>query len=274
MNAIPRRSPGPFGRLLRQWRALRGMSQLRLASEAGTSTRHLSFVETGRSQPSREMVLRLAEALDVPLRERNALLAAAGFAALYRESGLAAPQMEPVSRALAFLLDRHEPFPAYLVDRCWRVLRGNAAAARSFSRFAGSADVWRESPPNLLRLTLHPEGLRPWIVNWSDVAGALVTRLQREVAFARTDDALAELLDEVLRIPDLPASSLVPDLERPAAPVLPLHLKRGDLELRVFSTITTLGTPMDVTVQELRIESFMPADPASEALLRALAKGN
>jgi hypothetical protein len=218
------------------------------------------------------MVLRLAEALDIPLRERNALLAAAGFAALYRESALDAPDMEPVSRVLAFLLERHEPFPAFLVDRSWRVLRGNAAALRSFSRFAGPAEVWRESPPNLLRLTLHPEGLRPWIVNWADVAEALLGRLQREVAFAGTDGALAALLDELLRLPGLPETSRVPDLERPSMPVLPLHLKREGLELRLFSAITTLGTPMDVTLQELRIESFMAADAATETLLRALAE--
>jgi len=156
-----------FGRELRRWRGLRGASQLRLATEAGISARHLSFMETGRSRPSRAMVLRLAEALDVPLRERNVLLAAAGFASVYRESALDAPEMEPVVRMLHFLLERHEPFPAYLVDACWRVHRANAAAERMRGHLAGPHPVWRETPLNLLRLTLHPEGLRPYLLNWS-----------------------------------------------------------------------------------------------------------
>lgn len=268
---MPERAPSPFGRLLRQWRTLRGASQLRLATEAGVSSRHLSFVETGRSQPSREMVVRLAEALDVPLRERNALLAAAGFASVYRESRLDAPELEPVDRALEFLLERHEPFPAFLVDRCWRLVRGNRAGGRSLSRFVGSGPVWRESPPNLLKITLDPDGMRPWLVNWEEVAAWLVARLHREVAFAGPDEELAALLDEVLRIPGLPPACRAPDPGRTPQPVLPMHLKRDDLEVRLFSTITTIGTPQDVTLQDLRIESFMPADAASEARLRELA---
>jgi transcriptional regulator with XRE-family HTH domain len=266
------RGPSPFGLLLRQWRALRGASQLRLATEAGISTRHLSFIETGRSQPSREMVVRLAETLDVPLRERNALLAAAGFAALYRRSDLEARELEPVGRMLDFLLERHEPFPAFLADRAWRALRANRAALRTFARFAGPGAVWQEQPPNLVRLTLHPDGLRPWIVNFDDVAGALVPRLQRERALAGPDPELAALVDEVLALPGLPESCRVPDPARASQPVLPLHLKREGLELRLFSAITTFDTPQDVTLQELRIESFMPADDASEARLRALAE--
>lgn len=267
------REPSPFGRLLRQWRAHRGASQLALATEADTSTRHLSFLETGRSRPSREMVLRLAEALDVPLRERNALLAAAGFAALYRESALDAPGLEPVSRVLGFLLESHDPFPAYLVDREWNVLRANRAAALAFGRFAGEAPVWRETPPNLLRLTVHPDGLRPWILNWDEVATWLATRLQRELAYAGHDPELAERVDAVLALAGLPDGAPAPDPETPSRPVLPLHLKRDDLELRLFSAITTLGTPQDVTLQELRIESFFPADAASEERLRALGAG-
>jgi len=261
----------PFGRLLRQWRTLRGASQLQLATEAGTSTRHLSFVETGRSQPSREMVLRLAEALDVPLRERNVLLEAAGFASLYRETALGAPELEPIGRVLDFLLERHEPFPAFLVDRCWRVLRANRAAQRVFARFTGPGDVWRESPANLMRLTLHPEGFRPDIVNFEEVATWALSGLQRDVAFAGRDPELAALLDEMLGLPDLPERSRVPDLSRAPQPVLPLHLKREGTELRIFSVITTFATPRDVTLQDLRIESFLPADAASEAELRALA---
>jgi len=269
---VAQRPPSPFGRLLRQWRERRGASQLRLALEAGTSARHLSFVETGRSRPSREMVVRLAEALDVPLRERNALLAAAGFAALYRERGLDAPEMEPIRRSLDFLLERHEPFPAYLVDRCWRLVRSNRAGAQCLARFAGPGAVWREQPPNLLKVVLDPDGLRPWVVNWDEVAGWLVARLHREMAFAGDDPELAALAEDVARIPDLPKGAGLADPDRAPDPVLPLHLKRDDLELRLFSTLTTIGTPQDVTLQDLRIESFMPADAATEVRLRELAE--
>jgi transcriptional regulator with XRE-family HTH domain len=264
-------SVSPFGRLLRQWRAVRGVSQLGLAVEAGTSTRHLSFMETGRSRPSREMVLRLAEALDVPLRERNALLGAAGFAAIYRESDLDAPELEPLRRALAFQLERQEPYPAWLVDRCWRVLGSNRAAATSLAPFAGDAPPWNERPLNLARVTLHPDGLRRHLVNFEEVAAFLVGRLQRAVALNASDVELARLLEETLALPGLPEAARAPDPERALPPVLPMHLKLGDVELRLFSMLTTLGTPQDVTLQEIHVESFMPADDASDALLRALA---
>jgi transcriptional regulator with XRE-family HTH domain len=268
---MPDRDVSPFGRLLRQWRSLRGMSQLALALEAGTTTRHLSFVETGRSQPTRQMVLRLAEALDVPLRERNVLLGAAGFASLYRESPLETPTLGPVQRMLDFTLERHEPFPAFLVDRCYRVLRANAAGARVFAAFAGTGAPWRETPVNLLRLTLHPDGLRPWIVNWDELASQLLVRFQREVAHAGPDEELAAVLGELLALPDLPEAGRAPDPMRAVEPVLALHMKRDDTEWRLFSLITSIGTPQDVTLQHLRIESFMAAGAGTEERLRELA---
>jgi hypothetical protein len=179
--------------------------------------------------------------------------------------------MEPVGRVLGFLLASHEPFPAYLVDRCWRVVRANSAGARGIAPFAGPAAVWRESPVNLLRLTLHPDGLRPWIVTWSDVASWLVTRPQREIAFAGRDPERAALLDELLALPGVAEAARTPD-PRALDLVLPLHLKRGELELRLFSCITTIGTPQDVTLDDVRIESLLPADAASEAALRRLAE--
>jgi transcriptional regulator with XRE-family HTH domain len=268
MPSVP---PSPFGRLLRRWRSLRGASQLALAVEAGTTPRHLSFLETGRSRPSREMVLRLAEALDVPLRERNALLAAAGFAARYHATDLDAPGMAPLRRVLAFLLRSQEPYPGVLLDRCGRVLDGNESALRLFANLAGPGAVWQERPLNVLRLSLDPDGVRPYLVNWEEAAHELLARLQREAAAAGPDDPLPALLDELLALPGLPKSWRAPDLDRPPSLVLALHFKRADLELRLFSTITTVGTPHDVTLEELRIESFLPADPASDAVLRSLA---
>jgi len=262
MADSPRLSP--FGRVLRRWRQARGMSQLALATSASTSTRHLSFLETGRAEPSREMVLRLAHALDVPLRERNALLGAAGFAPLYRESALDAPGMSALQRMLDFTLARFEPFPAFLVDRCYRVLRANQGATRALGGFAGDGAPWREQPWNLLRITLHPDGLRPYIVNFAEVAASLLGRLERAVV-AGADAQLAALERELRALPDLPEPSAFPlTLE----PVVPLHLKRGGVELRLFTMLAQVGGAQDVTAAELHIETLMPADPASEALLR------
>ncbi len=258
----------PFGRVLRRWRAARGMSQLALATSAATSTRHLSFMETGRAQPSREMVLRLASALDVPLRERNTLLGAAGYAALYRESALDAPGMSALLRMLDFMLERLEPFPAFLVDRCFGLLRVNGAAGKTLGGFASAAPVWREQPLNVLRVTLHPDGLRPYIVNFAEVAAGLLARLERTVALAGDDAELAALQRSLRALPDLPAAHALP---LSPEPVLPLHLKRGEVELRMFSMLSHVGSPQDVTAAELHIESFMPADAASDAALRALA---
>jgi transcriptional regulator with XRE-family HTH domain len=247
---------------------VRGVSQLALATNAGTSTRHLSFLERGRAQPSREMVLRLAAALDVPLRERNALLGAAGFAAIYRESGLDAPSMRALLRMIEFTLARFEPFPAFLLDRCFRVLRANGAAAKALGGFASAAPVWREQPANVLRLTLHPDGLRPHIVNFAEVAAGMLARLERTVATAGDDPELAALERELRALPGLPEPG-----ELPVAldPVLPLHLKRGELEVRLFTMLSQVSAAQDVTAAELHIESLMPADAASEAVLRALA---
>jgi transcriptional regulator with XRE-family HTH domain len=261
----------PFGRLLRHWRRLRAQSQLALATEASVSTRHLSFLETGRSTPSRDMVLRLAMALDVPLRERNALLAAAGFASVYRETDLDAPEMAMLRRMLDFLLEQHAPFPAVLIDRCWNLLGMNAATARVLGRFSDGSGVWVQQPLNLLRLTLHPGALQPYIVNFDEVATELLTGLHRKVSSDGEDALRDALLAELTALPGIPLAGVVPDLSRPPNPVLPLHLKGDDLELRLFTAVTQIASPQDVTLDGLRIESFMPADPESEAAIRRLA---
>ena len=278
MDAVPRAvhalaMPGPrppFARLLRHWRRLRGSSQLGLATEAGVSTRHLSFLETGRATPSREMVLRLSLALDVPLRERNALLAAAGFASAYRETHLEAPGMSMLRRMLDFLLERHAPFPAVLVDRCWNLLGMNAATPKVLGRFSGGGGPWLQQPVNVLRLTLHPEALQPYVVNFDEVATELLTRLHRKASSDGDDPERAALLAELTALPGIPESGRFPDLSLPPSPVLPLHLKRDGLELRLFTAVTQIASPQDVTLDGLRIESFMPADPESEAAIRRL----
>jgi transcriptional regulator with XRE-family HTH domain len=258
----------PFGRVLRRWRGARGMSQLALASAAATSTRHLSFLETGRAQPSREMVVRLSHALDVPLRERNALLAAAGFAPLYRESALDAPAMSALARMIDFTLARFEPFPAFVVDRGYRVLRANAAALKTLGGFASAGPVWREQPVNLLRVTLHPDGLQPHLVNFREVAGSLLARLERVVASCAGDAELAALERELRALPGVPDASTFPAT---FDPVLPLHLKKGELELKLFTMLSQIGAAQDVTAAELHIETLMPADAPTEAALRSLA---
>jgi len=262
----------PFGRLLRHWRRLRGNSQLALAIEAGVSTRHLSFLETGRSTPSREMVLRLAQALDVPLRERNALLASAGFASVYRQTQLDAPEMSMLRRMLDFLLEQHAPFPAVLLDRCWNLIGANSATGRVLGRFASPREPWTQTPMNLMRLTLHPQALQPFVVNFDEVATELLTGLHRKAASDGADPERDALLAELTSLPGIPESGVVPDLSRPPNPVMPLHLKRDDLELRLFTAVTQIASPQDVTLEGLRIESFMPADPESEAAIRRLAR--
>jgi transcriptional regulator with XRE-family HTH domain len=260
-------TPRPaFGALLRDARKRRGVSQLAFATEAGVSTRHLSFLETGRATPSRDMVLRLADALDLPLRERNVWLQGAGFAAAYSETSLDDPALATLRRVLHAVIDRHDPYPALLIDRAWNVLYANTAIGRVFARFASAAPVWSAQPLNLVHLTLHPDGLRPWFLNWDEVAAYTVVRLAREAALS-DDEGLHALLAAARAHPDVPGhpSATVPD-----APVLPLHLKRDDLELRLFTTVTTVGSPGDITLEDLRIEAFVPADDSSDAALRAL----
>ena len=266
--------PKPFGSLLRRWRARRALSQLDLALQASVSGRHISFLETGRASPSRDMVLRLSDALDVPLRERNALLGAAGFAPLYRETDLDAPEMGPIKRAISFLLEQHEPFPAVLLDHRWNLLRSNRPAARVFGAFSTRQGPWLHEPLNLMRISLEPEGLRPFLANWEETAGALLATVLRAAAARPSDLELQRLFADLQALPEMPAA----EGSEPVAPcpflVLPLHLRRGDLEVRMFSVMTTLGTSQDITLQDVRIESFMPADEASERTLRELAEAD
>jgi transcriptional regulator with XRE-family HTH domain len=265
------RTDSAFGRLLRQWRERRRLSQLDLACTADVSSRHVSFLETGRAQPSREMVLLLARVLDVPLRDRNHLLTAAGFAAIYRETGLDAPAMTQIRRALDFILRQQEPYPAIVLDRHWNVLQANAATGRLVTSFVDPATDL--GPPNAMRLMFHPQGFRPHIVNWEAMAASLIQWLHRDVVSGLADDETRRLLEELLSYPGVPRHWRALDLDVSAAPFLAVEFRKGDLELRYFSTLTSLGTPHDITLQELRIESFFPADEVTEAAARRLAAG-
>lgn len=261
-----RPSPQPAGRLLRRWREQRRLSQLDLSNEAGVSTRHLSFVETGRSQPSREMVLRLAERLNIPLRERNRLLLAAGYAPAYAETALDAPQMTAVRAAVSQVLRGHEPYPAVVVDRRWNLLAANASLTVLTDLVAPRL---LEPPANVLRASLHPDGLAPHIVNLGEWRGHLLSRLRHQVELTG-DPELTDLVTELSRYGDGPSGA---GAERPGpgAIVLPLRLRHDGDELAFFSTVATFGTPLDITLSELSIESFYPADEHTATVLRRRA---
>jgi len=264
----------PFARLLKSWREARKCSQLDLALASRISQRHVSFMESGRARPSRDMVLQLSEALEIPLRERNTLLTAAGFAAMYRETDLKSPAMAPVREALQLMLDHQEPNPVSVVDRAWNVLMINRAMLRVFSLAGDPTQLWErvcgKGPHNVLKMTFHPLGFRPYIVNFDEAAPVLLNRTRREAA-ACNSEPLLRLLDEILAYPGIPESWKVPDWQAPPPPVLPLELAKGELKLKLFSMITTFGTPQDITTDELRVESFFPADAATAELLKKLA---
>jgi transcriptional regulator with XRE-family HTH domain len=258
-----------FGPLLREWRLTRHLTQQALAERAEISTRHLSFLETGRSQASREMVLVLGNALDMPLRERNVLLDAAGYAPVYRETSIDAPAMGHVRVALDRLLAQQEPYPALVMDRTWNVLRINDGAARMLTRLCDGAQGDPAVFGNLVHALFHPHGLRRAIVDWPDVAAIIAERLQREAAADRSEGGLRALRDAVMAYPGVPELLHRASLDRPPAVTLNLHLRAPDgAEIQLFTMITSLGTPLDVTAEELRIELMFPVDEASAAWLR------
>ncbi|MCX7360421.1 MAG: helix-turn-helix transcriptional regulator [Alphaproteobacteria bacterium] len=265
--------PDLFGPMLRTWRRRRGASQLALALQSGVSQRHVSFLESGRARPSREMVVQLSSALDVPLRQRNAMLLAAGFAPVYRESTLGAPELAPVRQAIDRMLKQQEPFPAVLIDRLWNLLDANKAAA-AFTIFL------HEGPPpppppgkqsNLLRSLLDPKSLRPKVSNWEEVARYLVSTTYAEILAAGGEPKALAFIEEVMAYPDVPASFRRVRFDDRPPPVLTLDFLVGGKSLSVFTTIATLGTPQDITLQEVRIECFFPADDRSDALFKSLA---
>lgn len=260
----------PFGQLLKQWRDRRRVSQLDLAGEAELSTRHLSFIETGRSQPSRDTVLRLCRALEVPPRSRNELLTAAGYAPIYRETALDAPELAQAWRALDYILRQQEPYPAMMVDRHWNILRSNEAMTRVMGCFLDPAAMEAAGAPNAIRLTHHPRGLRPFIRNWETTAAVSIQWLQRDLLHTG-DSKTRQLLDELLAYPGAPPDWRTRDLDASAAPFLAIELQKDDLRFSFFTVFASLGTPHDITLHELRIECFLPADEITEENLRRLA---
>jgi transcriptional regulator with XRE-family HTH domain len=254
----------PVGELLRGWRERRRLSQLGLAIEADISTRHLSFVETGRSRPSRDLLLRLAEQLELPLRERNQLLLAGGYAPVYPQTSLDSPAMAGVRAALRQVLAGHEPYPAVVVDRGWNLVDANASVAL----FTGLVDpALLAAPTNVLRVSLHPAGMAGHIVNLGEWRAHLLGRLRRQVTLT-ADPELAELYEE---LDGYPCDQPEPEIEVPGPgdAVVPLRIRHRGRELSFLSIVATFGTPLDITVAELAIESFFPADPATQSVLRA-----
>jgi transcriptional regulator with XRE-family HTH domain len=258
-----------FGILLRRWRAVRRVSQLELALDADISTRHLSCVETGRARPSREMVVRLAEALKVPLRERNALLLAAGYAPLYRDTGLDAPELDVARRAVELFIAQLEPYPVLVMDRYWNIVRMNAGAKRILDLFPSCESV---TPLNGPRLVFHPKGLRPVIENWEVIAAHIIRRVHREAADNPSDEMMKRFLEELLSYAEVPNRWRMLDLDGTPPLFLTLNYKWKNSTLRWFSTLTTLGTPLDVALQELRIETLFAADEATRNAVNRLAE--
>jgi transcriptional regulator with XRE-family HTH domain len=256
--------PG-VGELIRDWRTRRKYSQLDVSSELGVSTRHLSFVETGRSRPSPELILTLADFFEVPLRERNTMLLAAGYAPRYAARELSDPSMVNVTASLQRMLDAHDPYPGVVVDRQWNVLLTNTAAGA----FTGMVADELLSPVNVFRICLHPDGLAPYTVNFEDWAAYLLRQLRRSIQVSG-DPALIALEEEVTTYPTLAGTAPPTETSYWDDPPLlvPFTLAFNGAELSFFTTLTTFGTPLDITLDELAVELFFPADDATDSLLR------
>ncbi len=271
-SAAPREYFADFSTALRYWRGKRGYSQLQLSAHSTVSQRHLSFLESGRSQPSRDLILKLGLALDIPLRQRNVMLLAAGFAPAYQERQLSDPDMLAVSQALEFMLRQQCPFPALVVDRLWNLQLCNEAAADMMRWLLGMPEnqpIPLHGAVNVLAMAMDPQGLRPWIDNWEDVAADMLTWIQREAMSDGPGSEAGGLLEQLMTLSGLGSGRREANLEQPSRPFLPFRVRKDGVALDLFTTIATLGTPRDVTLHELRVESFFPADAATEQWFRA-----
>jgi transcriptional regulator with XRE-family HTH domain len=257
-----------FAAELRRWREHRGFSQLALAGQAGVSQRHLSFLELGRASPSREMVDRLAAALDIPLRQQNALLLAAGFAPRWRQRDLAAPDLAEVRSALDYMLAQQEPYPAVVVDRHWNLLKSNAGAVRLVEFLVGP--VAPGTAINLADALVAPNLLRPYLTNWAEVVRHFIRSVETDAAVDGSIETMA-LLERLSKYKGVRTALSLGSKKADPGPVLAMHFRKEDVSLRLFTTIATLGTPQDITLQELRIECFFPMDDATGRVLRSWA---
>jgi transcriptional regulator with XRE-family HTH domain len=260
---------GHFSSLLKHWRNVRRLTQIELAGDANVSARHLCFLETGRAQPSREMVQLLGNALDLPLEERNALHVAAGFVPPYGDRGLAADNLQHVRQALDFILRQQEPYPGIVIDGHWDVRIRNEASRRLFKSFHESYNMEPDLADNAMHVVFHPKGLRQFIVNWDEFAGQMIQILHREVA--QGSSIATQLLDEIMAYPGLPAEWRLPRNPAASSPVMTMQLAKGEFRLAFFSTFTTLAMPTDAALQKLKIECFYPADNATAEKARELA---
>ena len=269
MSVPPRVQAQSFGALLKHWRSQRGWSQLELACQSEVSQRHISFLESGRSQPSRAMVLHLAARLAVPLRQQNVMLSAAGFAPLYSEHDLSGPELAPIQQAIDFMLHQQEPYPALVIDRYWTLLQANRGALWLMGWLMGDRLSPLEQPLNMMRLMIQAQGLRPYVENWEAIAVSLVQRLQQEAQSEGPDSPTAHLLQELKEeLHDVSIASAPAAAGNPW-PVLPVTFVKAGQRLSFFTIISTLGTPRDITLQELRIESLFPADTATAKLMES-----
>lgn len=266
-----------FGSLLKSWREQRKLSQLKLALAAEISQRHLSFLESGRAKPSRDMVLLLGEVLDIPLRERNFLLNSAGFTAGFQQRDLQSDEMAAVRSALDKMLEHH-PYPAIVIDKGWDLIQTNTPADRFLGLLGTEEELWPRlgtgpsgQERNIMRLTLHPAGLQPMLSNWDHVATLLISRLHREVSADPSNVNLCALFNEVVQYPGIPNHWRQAVWSEAPQPVLPLQVAMGGNTLSVFSMISTFGTAVDITADEIRVESFFPADDFSTEFLQQLA---
>jgi transcriptional regulator with XRE-family HTH domain len=265
--------PTSFGILLKQWRDQRSLSQLDLALTSQVSQRHISFLESGRAKPSQEMVLKLATVLEIPLRHQNLLLSAAGFVPIHTETDLSAPEMTSISKAIDFMLHQQEPYPALVIDRYWNLLLTNQGAARLLNTFIDpeklQARFCIDGKINLMRVVFDSQGLRPFIVNWEELAGHLLQRVHGEANSAIESKQSTVLFDELISYPGVAELWQTSSRSTHNDLILTTHFRQNglnlrDLNLRFFSTIATLGTPYDITLQEIRIECLFPADEETE----------
>jgi transcriptional regulator with XRE-family HTH domain len=257
-----------FATLLKQWRNRACLSQLDLALASQVSQRHISFLESGRAKPSRDMVLKLATVLEIPLRQQNLMLTASGFSPIHAETDLSSPEMTSIRRAIDFMLRQQEPYPAIVMDRYWNLLLTNDGATRFLSAFIDlerlQANFCIDGKINLMQVIFHSQGLRPFIVNWEEFAGHLLQRVHREAIASGPSEQSTALLNELMSYPGVSDIWQTSDKSTQHALLLTIHLKRNRKDFQFFSTIVTLGTPYDITLQELRIECLFPASEVTE----------